>query len=359
MQIKGLGDLWVEYGRNIRRLLPTFLDNRRVFTRLEKPRRGPLAAVFNMSSVCDARCVFCDYWKRDTTEERELSTEDKVRVIEQLSVSGVWLVSFCSAEPLLSDDLALLIKEAGKRKMLVNISTNGSMLEEKAEMLVDLGVDTVTVSIDSHDPHVHDSLRGYPGLFDRAEKGIARLRSLRGRRRPRLTARHLLNGRNCFALEEFVRYWAPKVDRIILKPVYASGDGVFHIPEDLKLRPEDEREFRKYFNDFLLRYPELDTQYHRIVPDQLFSLSCGFEWYCFAGTFFTDLDRQGNVCPCTELGLKFGNVLEKGFLDVWRSASLQDFRRELKEKKKCPSCWGDKFSAGIKVQDVLKLTGAL
>lgn len=348
-----------KYGKNPRRFVATFMDNRRVYLTNGAPKRGPLVLVFNLSPSCDAKCVFCEYWKKSVTPEERLSTADRLKVVRSAAASGVWMFSFCSAEPLLADDLDVLIDEAKVTGMLVNVSTNGSRLEEKAVMLTRLGVDTVTVSIDSHESAAHDALRGFPGLFDRITRGMDRLRAVRKGRRPWLAARHLVSGRNCFAIRDFIRRWSGKVDEVILKPVFSSRDGVFVVPDDMRVDPSREREFREYFSRTLREHPELDTAYHRLIPDYLFGRDPKNVHRCFAGTFFADVGHDGTLSPCTEYGFSAGNILENDLLTVWASDGMRDFRKALKEKKKCAECWGDKFSQGMLVERAMRITGGI
>lgn len=360
MDILDVKRLWGEYGSNPGRFLLTFLDNRRVFLRGTVPRRGPLAAIFNLSNRCNAKCRFCDYWRSGPAEKSELPTAKKIAILKELAQAGVWLLSLCSAEPLLSEDIDEVIAEAKRQRMLVNVSTNGAVLEQSVEMLIDMGVDRVTVSIDSHEAAIHDEARGGAGLFDRMERGVEYLRkSRKAADRPLVVARCLVSGKNCFAIREFVEYWRDKTDRIVLKPIYESPDGLFHIPEEMIPRQEKEAEFRDYFAEILEQYPELDSQYHRLVPDHLFGKGHDASWYCFAGTFYTDIDCEGNIYPCAEFGSGFGNILEKSFMDIWRSEPLRGFRGELKEKKKCPGCWGDKFIADMQVQKAMDFLGGI
>ncbi|MFC1549132.1 radical SAM protein, partial [Candidatus Omnitrophota bacterium] len=292
-------------------------------------------------------------------EKKELSTEGKLSIIRDIGRSGVWLLSFCIAEPLLMDDLGDLIGEAKKQKMLVNISTNGSKLEECSEMLCAEGVDIITVSIDSHDPAVHDDMRGFPGLFDKAEKGIERIKTLRKGKRPWIVVRHLVNGRTYFEIDKFLEYWRDKGDEVVMKPVTTTPDGMYHVPENMFAKPGDEEKFRAYYKDILEKYTEIDNPYHRAIPDYIFGADDRKEYYCFAGTFFADIDQEGNLYSCIESGERFGSLREEDFIKIWGSDRMGRFRQDFKASKKCTGCWGDRFLAGIQVQRVLEQTGGL
>jgi MoaA/NifB/PqqE/SkfB family radical SAM enzyme len=339
--------------------MATFMDNRGVYLTNSYPKRGPLAVVFNLSPSCDAKCDFCEYWKKGGSPGAGLSTEDRLKVVRSAAACGVWMFSFCSAEPLLIDDLDVLIGEAKDSGMLVNVSTNGSRLEEKADMLARLGVDTVAVSIDSHVGAAHDSSRNFIGLFERLSRGIDKLRSSRKGKRPWIAARHLVSGRNYFEIRDLVRHWTGKVDEIVLKPVFRSQDGIFTIPQDMRVDPAKEKEFREYFANVLKEYPALNTPYHRLIPDYLYGKDPERVFRCFAGTFFADVDCGGNLSPCTEYGFKAGNVLEQGLLGVWASDGMKSFRKTIRENKKCAACWGDKFASGLMVERALRFMGGI
>ena len=356
--MKDLSGLWIKYGGGVGRFLATFRDNARVFARGTVPQRGPLAVVFNASGECDAKCSFCDWWKKPRQGDRELSTEERKRIIRDLGSSGVWFLSFCIAEPLLMDDLEELILEARKSGMLVNISTNGSKLEEKAGMIVGSGVRMVTVSIDSHDAAVHDGLRGFPGLFEKVEKGVRKLKRIRKGRRPWIIARYLISGRNCFDIDKFIERWGSEVDEIVMKPIRTTPDGLYHVPEEMRVNPGDENRFREYFSGILKRFPGINNAYHRKIPDHLFGASASGD-HCFAGTFFADVGQAGELYPCIEQGEVLGNLTKESFMGIWRSQQTADFRRNFRKMRKCRDCWGDKFLSGLMVQKVLKLTGGL
>ncbi|MDD4013440.1 MAG: radical SAM protein [Candidatus Omnitrophica bacterium] len=354
-----IAGLYAKFGKNLPRFFMTFLDNRRVFLTNATPRRGPLAVVYNLSAKCDAKCPFCGYWRAGQEHGTELSFSEKSELIRGLAKAGVWLLSFCGAEPLLVEEIDALMHLAKSSGMLVNISTNGSRLFEKTSSILRSGVDSVTVSVDSHTRAVHDRLRNSPGLFEALSIGIDGLKCSRKGKSPWLAARCLVSRENWFSLREYVEHWSGRVDEIVFKPVCSSSDGMFLIPPEMAPDPERKAEFIAYFADILRDHPKLDTPYHRHLAEYLFGNCPGAQTYCFAGTFFADIDREGYLHPCTEYGSKLGNVIREGFLGVWSSPEARKFRSNIRKLKKCSSCWGDKFSSGIMVERVLKLTGGI
>jgi hypothetical protein len=77
---------------------------------------------------------------------------------------------------MLRRDWRELVGHAVSRGLSVNVGTNGSTVtEQRADDLKRLGVHSVTVSLDSHRPEVHDHFRQFRGLYDRTLTAIRRL----------------------------------------------------------------------------------------------------------------------------------------------------------------------------------------
>ena len=351
-----------KYGKNLFRFFPTFVDNSRVYLFRAKPSKGPLAVVWDINNRCNARCIFCNYWKigpdQSLPQKKELTTKEKIAIVKQLSAAGVWLLSFCSGEPLLSDDLELLIKEAKQQQMLVNISTNGLLLEKKAEMLVNAGVDFVTVSVDSYRQELHDEIRGRKGLFDCLRRGIEKIRYLRTGRQPYIEIRHLINKMNAFELNQFVDYWDKKVDNIVFKPIYRNATTLFSIPAQMQFPLEDEHKFNSYYHHFLDTHKRLDNLYHRQIPTFFFKKEVLKQNYsCLAGTFFGEVDCDGKLYPCqemdTSLDRELGNLTRDNFLDLWRSRKVEELRNLFKSRLRC-SCWTERFLLNIYLGSFLR-----
>lgn len=348
------------YRKNLITSIPTFVDNCRVYLIDAVPRKGPIAVIWDINNRCNARCVFCDYWKPETRQKihkKELTINEKLSIIRKLRDAGVRLLSFCNGEPLLSEELELLIREAKKSHFLVNISTNGMLLYEKAEMLVNSKVDFITVSVDSHDPGLQDELRGKEGCFEGLSKGIEKIRLMRRHKHPYVEIRCLVNRLNGFQLNEFVDYWGQRADNVILKPIYENPVTLFKVPSRMKFKIEEEDRFRDYYAEFLDTHRDLDNLYHRHIPDFLFKRIVSDRRYlCFAGTFFGEIDCEGNLYPCQEMDISFngksGNIARDDFLELWSSAKMQRLRRLFKSGTRC-SCWVERFIFNIYLQNLL------
>lgn len=345
----------------LKRFLVTFLDNGYVFISGKEAKRGPISVVWDITDKCNLKCIFCDWGKIDKNNlppgGEALKTEEKIKIIRKLGKAGVWLLSFCGGEPLLCEDIGLLIKECKAGGMVVNVSTNGLLLEDQARMLADAGVDSITVSIDSDSVEALDKMRGCPGLFDRIARGIGAIRDLSKKRRILIEARYLINKLNAYGLERFVDYWGKKVDLIMFKPIYENEQVFYKVPSQMQFNAADEEGFKDYFLSFLKKYRNLNNQYNRLIPDFLFRPgSLKGKYVCFAGVFFAGISCEGNLSPCHELTVlpnkPLGNLVTDEFMDLWNSQDLFNLRKYFKQRQRC-NCWIDRFAPSIYLQRLL------
>jgi len=101
-------------------------------------------------------------------------------------------------EPLIHVQILDFCREIVSRGFFCSITSNGFLLPQKAEALVEIGVDEITISIDGA-PEVHDRIRGRKGSFARLYEGIEKLNAARarlGRTTPRVRISSTINDLN-------------------------------------------------------------------------------------------------------------------------------------------------------------------
>jgi MoaA/NifB/PqqE/SkfB family radical SAM enzyme len=124
-------------------------------------RRMPLLILWNITSRCDARCLYCAAFE---INRPELSTSDVKDRLDALWPLGCRWITFGGGEPLLRPDIGEIIRHAKAVGFSVFISTNGWRASERA---ADLAlVDHVNLSLDGP-RELHDEIRGQ-GAFDQA-----------------------------------------------------------------------------------------------------------------------------------------------------------------------------------------------
>ena len=142
------------------------------------PYPFPIAMTFAVTYNCQCKCVHCSAGRHLKTGQKELSTEEAKKLIDDAQKLGVTIIAFTGGEPLLREDLFELISYVDKKKAMPVMFTNGQFLtEENVNKLADAGLYSLFLSIDSPNAEEHNKLRGMPGLFETAIEGIKRIQS--------------------------------------------------------------------------------------------------------------------------------------------------------------------------------------
>ena len=138
-----------------------------------RPARG-FSVTLELLHRCNVRCVFCSRWD----DPDNLGLETIEAIAEDMTALGAAYVSLSGGDPLVRSDFPDIVRLFVDRRIPVHINTNGVLLAKYAPFLksVAASIAGITVSIDSHDPEVHDRIRGMPGTFRRAFAGMEALR---------------------------------------------------------------------------------------------------------------------------------------------------------------------------------------
>ena len=108
---------------------------------------------------CNQKCTFCYAAGQCKSQAKELGTDDWKKIIEKLYKANVPMVTFTGGEPTMRTDLASLVAHA--EKMVTRLNTNGiNLTPELVDELKKAGLDSVQVTLYSHDETVHNKLVG-------------------------------------------------------------------------------------------------------------------------------------------------------------------------------------------------------
>ena len=127
----------------------------------------PILCFYYLTYRCNARCSFCDIYRRKTTLADPALVEQHLK---QLKPLGVRFIDFTGGEPLLHPDLPELLKIAGKTGFHTSVTTNCILYPKLAEKLRGL-VDLLHFSLDSADAAQHDGIRGV-NCFEKVMESI-------------------------------------------------------------------------------------------------------------------------------------------------------------------------------------------
>ena len=149
------------------------LTRARFVSRLVRARaRGrPHTLSHLLTSRCNGRCPTC-LWRDDSGVEMDTAA---VRwLYREAGCAGLAQLVAWGGEPLLRADLPELLAAARQAGLITTLITNGWLVGERWSELRGR-VDALILSLDDVGP-AHDRLRGLPGLYDRLEESVLRLR---------------------------------------------------------------------------------------------------------------------------------------------------------------------------------------
>lgn len=153
----------LRYGRHSSRLPSHLLQ----FSSDKRP-----VVIMNVTRRCNLKCVHCYSGSDGSPAPDEMSTQELIRVLDDLARFRCPVALFSGGEPLLHPDIVELARYAVQSGMRAVISTNGTLITPHiAERLATVGLSYIGTSLDGG-AETHDRFRGVRGAFDRAMEGL-------------------------------------------------------------------------------------------------------------------------------------------------------------------------------------------
>jgi Fe-coproporphyrin III synthase len=128
--------------------------------------------ILNVHNRCNCRCVMCDIWKRESSDQ--IRTEDLQRHRTSFENLGVRQVVLTGGEPLLHSDLATLCGFFREQNIHLTLLTTGLLLHKRAEEVASL-FDDIILSLDGPQ-EIHDAIRRVNGAYNMIHRGVAAVR---------------------------------------------------------------------------------------------------------------------------------------------------------------------------------------
>jgi radical SAM protein with 4Fe4S-binding SPASM domain len=292
------------------------------------PARMDLALTYR----CNLKCPKC--YVGDRKIGRELATSEWVKVYEILWQAGVPQVVFTGGEPTLRDDLVELVGEADE--FVTGLVTNGTRLSELAEALYGASLDYAQVTVESHDPEVHDRTTCTEGSHAKTLAGIEKALGIG----LQVVTNTTLTKTNAASFNETIR-WLHRlgVRNVACNTLICSGHGIEH-KRDNGL---DDTALREVLTAGCGTASELGialqwyspTCYHQgIDPTEL---GLGIKT-CSAAAHNMTVQPDGTVLPCQSWPDSVGNILEDDWSSIWRHPVCEKLRRHLFKPEECRDC---------------------
>jgi len=270
----------------------------------------PLNVMFLITNKCNLKCSYCDIPLRN---QQELTTDEILKIVDNMASAGTQRLSLLGGEPLLRTDIGEIISRAKKHGMYVNIDSNGLLVKENLDVITKL--DLIILSFDG-EKKVHDVNRG-KGSY---EKVVEALEITPGY--TKVMSLTLLNKKNIqsvpFILKKARELKFTTLFQVPYHPEGVGSDSLSHLAADQEYREV----FRYLLNEKKQGAPIASTtSYLKCLlnwPDYYKShstektLDCG---KCFAGKLFCVMDVNGDLYTCCNYmgSISPPNALELGF----------------------------------------------
>jgi MoaA/NifB/PqqE/SkfB family radical SAM enzyme len=271
---------------------------------------GPLLRCLDIAInwECNLKCEHCfAVALKDPDSPKRLDTPDYIRLVNEARNLGAIHVAFQGGEPLIYPKLEETIEAIDPWSIVVSITTNGTLVNrERISKLYKLGVDQLTLSIDSGEAEDHDSFRGVKGTYAQAIAAVGEIL----KSPMNLTINTMLTHENIRSeglkkMLEFVDKNRIKLNVVLPAPIGRWENDTKHIVTE-----EDKVLVEQILRKFPTVRRDLDANYY--------TFGCG------AAKEVLYVSPEGNLLVCPFIHASLGNV---------RNTSLKELRaRALKHE---------------------------
>lgn len=298
----------------------------------------PFSLVAELTYRCPLRCPYCSNplnWQGEAYRQ-ELATADWLRVIREARQLGVLQLGLTGGEPLLRNDLEILVETAAGLGLYTTLVTAGTLLtKQRATKLRALGLDHIQISIQDSRSIESDQIAGRRSF----EQKIAAAQLVKELGFP-LTLNFVLHRHNLDRIAEMIALAETlHADRVELANTQYYG---WALHNQTALLPTREQ--------LAEAEPAVQAAQKRgkipmgilyVVPDYYadYPKPCMGGW----GSRTLIVTPNGDGLPCQAAmaipGLEFGNVRDRTLDWIWfESTGMNQFRGTSWMPEPCQSC---------------------
>jgi len=315
---------------------------------------APNRMFLEITTECNLRCQLCKLWKNKDPIGK-LSTNEKIQIIETLAF---WLknqtnsslshfsIIFTGGEPFRYPNQVLkLANTCGEIGFQSYVNTNGVLMQPFISKMVNSGLTAVTFSLDSHQASVHDTLRGFSGVFETVVDNIRKMLIERenSKSNQKIFVQSILGKWNVDVIDEHIIFFSELgVDGLTFQclqypfglkipanwhighPFFPSLDSVKRASK--KLLEMKDQGYKINNSEEEISWWELYFKNPQYLPDQY--------KVCKASEQNIIIDVLGNVKFCFNKQLdppdRIGNIARDKLDELWNGKNAQNVRQEMK-----------------------------
>lgn len=323
---------------------------------------GPEWIVLGVNNVCNLHCKMCDVGTKNMesnfaqnlvgTHPLNMPLDLTNKIIDQTAkYYPKAKLAYAFTEPLVYPHLVESLKYASEKKLFTTITTNALTLSNKADLLVDAGLNEIYISLDGPE-EIHNDIRGHKKSFQKAIEGIQKLKA--NKNCPKIAVICAITQWNIGYLKELIsKLLEVKVDEIgfmhtqfitnemsnshnesiwgINYPIKDSNVDLIDFSQmDLDLLFEEIMSIKQskypckvYFSPNISTKSILKKYY--LEPEVKIGTNCNAVYTSIM------IKSDGSVIPAHGrcYNLTIGNIYEEKLSSIWESSILKNLRKDL------------------------------
>jgi len=297
--------------------------------------RVPVNGTIEITNRCPLTCQHCYNnlpMADGDARRRELSTEEHLRLIDEIADMGCLWLLYSGGEIFARHDFLDIYKHAKERGILVTLFTNGVLINERiADFLAEWPPFTIEITLYGRTPETYEALTGIPGSFAKCMRGIDLLME-RGLPLKLKTVAVTINKHEVIAMRQFAESLGLefKFDPMINPRIDCSAS-----PLAVRLRPEE-------IVAFDAADPERVNEWRRLARDFAPPLHVEGEtpqlYDCGGGVNSFAVDPYGEMSICVLSHFDTYNIRNGSFRDGWSTFLHKVRTRETTRLTKCTRC---------------------
>jgi heme b synthase len=292
---------------------------------------------WELTRACNLACLHCRAAAVDSPPPGELTTDECLALIDHVASFATPTIILTGGEPLLRPDLFDIARHATDTGLRAVCAVNGTLLDsDAARRMVEAGIRRISISLDGKDAASHDALRGVPGAFDGALRGIdaAKSAALPFQINTTVTTRNAGELPEVLALA--VRLGAAAHHIFLLVPTGRAAE--------MRGQELDARRYEEVLDWLAGQYAAAPIEiratcaphFYRILRQRGVPTRARG---CLGGQSFCFISHTGDVQPCGYFDLACGNVRERPLRAIWADAPLfRQLRDHAAYEGKCGFC---------------------
>ena len=290
----------------------------------------PLFVKWYITARCNLRCTHC--YLTDYSKQSDLP--NILKYIDYFGKKGIYQMNLLGGEPLVRDDLEVIIKKIKSYNIDCSVATNGLLATpERAKSLVKSGLKKFQVSLEGHNSELNDPVRGQ-NTFDKAVEGIRNLK----RAGANVNLSFTISKNNYHSIREMHKLAKDLNINLLRFTAFAPvGTGLVN-QDDLSLNREISLEARKEIIECYKSYPKMMIDTPFIGPTDDKCGTCSPTFGCGAGTSTLIINDDLTLSACdlltqqdrTKVSINCPEDIEK----AWKEDPLFNKWRGIKTKEK-------------------------